>query len=89
MIDIKKVQKLSSEDIMEKAPSVFTEVGHSDTSKHYTHIPTYKVIEDMKQLNWDVVDVQQVGAYKESNRGFQQTVTMLEMRFNFKPVYFE
>ena len=47
MININKVKKLSSEDIMEKAPSVFTEVGHSDTSKHYTLIPCYKVIEDM------------------------------------------
>ena len=78
MLDLKKVKKLSSEDIRDKAPSVFTEKGHSDTSKHYTHIPTYKVIEDMKQLNWDVVDVQQVGAYKESNRGFQKHLVVFQ-----------
>ena len=78
MLNIKKVDKLSNEDIMEKAPIVFTEVGHSDTSKHYTHIPTYQVIEDMKQLNWDVVDVQQVGAYKPSNRGFQKHLVVFQ-----------
>ena len=78
MLNIKKVKKLSNEEILEKAPSVFTEVGHSDTSKHYTHIPTYKVIEDMNQLGWDVVDVQQVGAYKPSNRGFQKHLVVFQ-----------
>ena len=78
MLNLKKVKKLSNEDIREKAPSVFTEKGHSDTSKHYTHIPTYKVIEVMKQLGWDVVDVQQVSAYKASNRGFQKHLVVFQ-----------
>ena len=78
MIDLKKVKKLSNEDLREKVPSIFTEKGSAETSKHYTHIPTYKVIEDMRQLGWDVVDAQQVNAYKKSNRGFQKHLVVFQ-----------
>ena len=78
MINIKKVKKLSNEDLRVKAPSIFTEKPSKDTSKHYTHIPTYKVIEDMRLLGWDVVDAQQVNAYKADNKGFQKHLVVFQ-----------
>ena len=34
------------------APSIFAEKPSSEVSKHYTHIPTTKVIDDMELLGW-------------------------------------
>jgi hypothetical protein len=39
-------------------------------SDKFTHIPTYKVIEDMEQLGWGVVDAKQVKARKGA--GYQK-----------------
>jgi len=56
---------LSKEQIREIAPSVFTEVADpSSTSKHYVHIPTETVIDDMSSMGWNVVDAKQVKARK-------------------------
>ncbi|MCX6643581.1 MAG: DUF932 domain-containing protein, partial [Candidatus Bathyarchaeota archaeon] len=41
-------------------------------SDKFTHIPTFKVIEDMAKLGWNVVDAKQVKARKEETRGFQK-----------------
>jgi hypothetical protein len=50
---------------------VFTEkADSSSTSKHYVHIPTEKVIDDMSSLGWGVVDAKQVKARK--NQGYQK-----------------
>jgi hypothetical protein len=38
--------------------------------RHYTHIPTERVIDDMAALGWNVVDAKQVRARK--NQGFQK-----------------
>ena len=65
MLNLKsKVIRLSDNDLREKAPSIFTERPSKETSKHYTHIPTYKVVQDMKQLGWFPVDAQQVKTRK-------------------------
>lgn len=63
---------LTNGQIREKAPSVFTESPSKEVSKHYTHIPTTKVIDDMRTLGWDVVDVQEVKARGAGTRGFQK-----------------
>ena len=68
----KEVVFMNDEQIKEKAPSVFTQTPSKEVSKHYTHIPTTKVINDMRTLGWDVVDVQEVAARKESTRSFQK-----------------
>ena len=44
----------------------------AEVSKHYTHIPTSKVINDMRTLGWDVVDAKEVKARKNSTMGFQK-----------------
>jgi hypothetical protein len=72
MLDLSKVEFLSDEQIKEQAPSVFTQKPSKEVSKHYTHIPTTKVINDMRTLGWDVVDAKQVAARTSSTRGVQK-----------------
>jgi len=72
MLDLQNAQFLNDEQIREKAPSVFTMKPSSEVSKHYTHIPTTKVINDMRTLGWDVVDVKEVKARKAATRGVQK-----------------
>ena len=72
MIDLSKTTFLNDAEIAAIAPSVFTTTPSSDVSKHYTHIPTTKVIDDMRLLGWDVVDAKEVRARKASTRGVQK-----------------
>lgn len=69
--DSSKNEFLTKEEIQKIAPSVFTETANPNTtSKHYVHIPTERVIDDMKALGWGVVDAKQVKARK--GVGYQQ-----------------
>ena len=62
---------LTKDQIREIAPSVFTQKADKrSTSKHYVHIPTEKVIDDMASLGWNVVDAKQVKTRK--NAGYQK-----------------
>ena len=62
---------LTKDQIREIAPSVFTQKADKrSTSKHYVHIPTETVIDDMQALGWGVVDAKQVKARK--NAGYQK-----------------
>ena len=72
MLDLQKSSFMSDEQIKEIAPAVFTQKPSSEVSKHYTHIPTTKVINDMRTLGWDVVDVKEVKARKAKTRGVQK-----------------
>lgn len=72
MLDLQKTDFLNDEQIKKQAPSVFTAKPSSEVSKHYTHIPTTKVINDMRTLGWDVVDVKQVKARTNATKGFQK-----------------
>ena len=63
---------LSPEQIALQAPAV-VELTHADNlSKHYTHIPTMTLIEDMEQLGWEVVDVKQGKSRDDSKRMFKK-----------------
>jgi hypothetical protein len=68
--DSSKNEFLTKDAIREIAPSVFTETAGATTSKHYVHIPTETVIDDMATLGWGVVDAKQVKARK--NQGHQK-----------------
>jgi hypothetical protein len=68
--DSSKNEFLTKDVIREIAPSVFTETASAQTSKHYVHIPTETVIDDMATLGWGVVDAKQVKARK--NQGHQK-----------------
>lgn len=70
MLDIHSQHFLTLEEVKQQAKSVFAEKGSSDTSEKYSHIPTYKIIEDMEKLGWKVSDVKEVRARK--NAGYQK-----------------
>ena len=70
MLNIQNSEFLTKEKIKFLAPSVFTKNALSSVSDYYTHIPTSKVIEDMENLGWFVVDAKEVRARK--NMGFQK-----------------
>ena len=70
MLNLQTNEFLTLEQVKEKAKSVFAEKGSSDTSTKYSHIPTYKIIEDMSKLGWGVVDAKEVRARK--NAGYQK-----------------
>ena len=70
MIDLTSKDFLSKEQIKEQAPSVFTNAPASNVSKHYTHIPTSVIVDDMEKLGWKVSGVQEVKARK--GIGFQK-----------------
>ena len=72
MIDLTKTEFMTKEQMLEAAPAVFTMTPSSEVSKHYTHIPTSKVIDDMELLGWGVCDVKEVKARKASTRGVQK-----------------
>jgi len=72
MIDLQKSTFMTDEQIREQAPSVFTMKPSKEVSQHYTHIPTTKVINDMRTLGWDVVDVKEVKARKAATKGVQK-----------------
>ena len=70
MLNLESTKFMSNEEIKSIAPSVFTTTSADNVSKHYTHIPTTKVIDDMRLLGWDVVDAKEVKARK--GVGFQK-----------------
>ena len=60
-----KNEFLTKDQIRSIAPSVFTaKANKATTSKHYVHIPTEKVIDDMASLGWNVVDAKEIKARK-------------------------
>ncbi len=81
-----KNEFLTKDQIREIAPSVFTQKADKrSTSKHYVHIPTEKVIDDMATLGWNVVDAKQVKARK--NAGYQKHMVVFgndELRIDGK-----
>lgn len=64
------MESLSFETLREKYPVIFTQEASPHLSKHYVHIPTSKVVEDMAELGWLPVDVKMVKARKR--KGFQK-----------------
>ena len=70
--DLQTAKYLSKANIKSIAPSVFAEKPSSEVSKHYTHIPTERVIDDMEMLGWKPIEAKEVKARKISTKGFQK-----------------
>jgi len=70
MLDLNSNKFMTADEIRSAASSIFATKGAETTSQHYSHIPTFKIIEDMELLGWGVVDVKQVKARK--NAGYQK-----------------
>lgn len=69
MIKTQSTTAMTTEEIQEKAPAVLSQTTHSRVSKHFTHIPTTKLISDMDKLGWYVAGVDQQQA-KSGSRDF-------------------
>jgi hypothetical protein len=63
---------MTDEQIREACPVAFSESASTEVSKHYTHIPTNRVIDDMRELGWGVIQAQQVAARKNATKGYQK-----------------
>jgi len=72
MLNLEKSEFLSKKELKEVCPVIFAEKASNEVSKHYTHIPTSKVIDDMATLGWGVVDAKSVKARKNSTKGYQK-----------------
>jgi hypothetical protein len=72
MLNLEKSEFLSKEELKTQCPVIFTGKASNEVSKHYTHIPTSKVIDDMATLGWGVVDAKSVKARKNSTKGYQK-----------------
>ena len=70
MLNLQTTTFKTDAEIKQIAPSVFTKTAAHNVSEKYTHIPTSKVMDDMRKLGWDVVDAKQVKARK--GVGFQK-----------------
>jgi hypothetical protein len=72
MLDLSQDNFLTLDEVKQRAKSIFTETAAPTVSDKFTHIPTNRVIEDMEQLGWGVVDAKEVKARKEGTKGFQK-----------------
>jgi hypothetical protein len=72
MLDLSQDSFLTMSEVRQRAKSIFTETAAPTVSDKFTHIPTNRVIEDMEQLGWGVVDAKEVKARKEGTKGFQK-----------------
>jgi len=70
--NLQEAKYLTKKNIMSLAPSVFASEPSSEVSKHYTHIPTERVIDDMELLGWKPIQATEVKARKNSTKGFQK-----------------
>ena len=70
MLDLQNSEFKTVSELRSICSSIFTEQGAEGTSEKYSHISTYKVIQDMELLGWGVVDAKQVKARK--NIGYQK-----------------
>ena len=73
-VEFKKevMEFMSKEKIKAAAPSVFTTKPSNEVSDKYTHISTERVIDDMEELGWRIVEAKEVKARKKSTVGFQK-----------------
>ena len=66
------VEFLNDEQIKKACPVAFSQKASNEVSEYYTHIPTNRVIDDMRELGWGVIEAQQVAARKKATQGFQK-----------------
>ena len=70
MLNLSNSGFLTQEQLRAQAPSIFADKGIESLSRHYTHIPTSRVMEDMAKLGWGVIDGKQIKSKKSD--GFQK-----------------
>jgi hypothetical protein len=63
---------LNDEQIRETAPSVFSEQAQNALSDRYAFVPTYNVVNFMRENGWFPVEAKEVKTRKAENKGFQR-----------------
>jgi len=81
---VKNHQELNDDEIKYLCPVAFkrrmvkSEIAKLGLSKHYSFVPTTKVIDDLRSMGWQVVDAKQVKARKRSTNGYQKHMITFE-----------
>ena len=77
-------QGLNDEEIKYLCPVAFknrmvkSEIRKLGLSKHYSFVPTMKVVNDLRELGYECVDAVQVKARKKSTNGYQKHMLTFE-----------
>jgi len=81
---VKNHQALNDDEIKLLCPVAFkdkmtkAEINKLGLSEHYSFVPTMNVINDLRELGYEVVDAKQVKARKKSTNGYQKHLITLE-----------
>ena len=81
---VSKHQGLNDEEIKYLCPvatkkrMVTSEVRKLGLSKHYSFVPTMKVVDDLRKLGYECVDAVQVKARKKTTNGYQKHMLTFE-----------
>ncbi len=81
---IKNHEPLNDDEIKHLCPVAFkrrmvkSEIAKLGLSKHYSFVPTMKVVNDLRALGYEVVDAKQVKARKKSTNGYQKHMITFE-----------
>ena len=81
---VKNHQALNDDEIKLLCPVAFkdkmtkAEINKLGLSEHYSFVPTMNVINDLRELGYEVVDAKQVKARKKSTNGYQKHMITLE-----------
>ena len=81
---VKAHQALTDSDIETICPVAFkekmtkSEIKNLGLSKHYSFVPTSRVINDLRTMGWNPVDAVQVKARKQSTNGYQKHMVTFE-----------
>ena len=81
---VKNHQALNDDEIRLLCPVAFkdtmtkAEINKLGLSEHYSFVPTMNVINDLRELGYEVTDAKQVKARKKSTNGYQKHLVTLE-----------
>ena len=81
---VKNHQALNDDEIKLLCPVAFkdkmtkSEINKLGLSEHYSFVPTMNVINDLRELGYEVTDAKQVKARKKSTNGYQKHLVTLE-----------
>ena len=81
---VKNHQALNDDEIKLLCPVAFkdtmtkAEINKLGLSEHYSFVPTMNVINDLRELGYEVTDAKQVKARKKSTNGYQKHLVTLE-----------
>jgi len=81
---VAKHQELNDRDLEYLCPVAFkSHMGQAERiglglSKHYSFVPTMRVVNDLRNLGYEVVDAKQVKARKKSTNGYQKHMITFE-----------